>query len=144
MNNRELFALWLFRWRQERRRQNRLLWVHPINQRCEEGGLFYILNPFWRFEEWPYSKFFNCSVCLSRHYDELHNRLKRIGEPSWVLTLFMKCSCLHQVMRSTFMGTLLLGTPISFMQLLLLKSDANRLLRNHSLITFCFKRNVRM
>lgn len=82
------------------------------------------------------------SVCLPRHYDELHNRLKRIGEPSGVLTLILKCSCLHQVMRSTFMGTLLLGTPICFMQLLLLKSDANRLLRNHSLITLCFRGNV--
>lgn len=132
MNNRQLlFALWLFRWHQQRR-QNRLLWVHPINQKREEGGLFFILNPFWRFEEWPSS--LTASVCLPNHYDELHN----------FLTLILKCSCLHQVMRSTFMGTLLLGTPICFMQLLLLQSDANRLLRNHSMITLCFRGIVRM
>ena len=41
MNHEQMIVLWLcFRRRQREQRNHRLVWMHPINERREEVGLF--------------------------------------------------------------------------------------------------------
>jgi len=43
MNDKQIIALWLYNRHRKRQQKNRVFWVHPINARREEVGLFYNL-----------------------------------------------------------------------------------------------------
>ncbi len=73
INRKQLLALLLFRRRLKRRQKNRLIWVHPINQKREDVGAFYTLFPDLRNDE---EKFFNYFRMSISSFDELHARLK--------------------------------------------------------------------
>ncbi|GBN50382.1 hypothetical protein AVEN_124460-1 [Araneus ventricosus] len=73
MNREQILALLLFRRRMKRKRKNRLIWVHPINERREEFGAFYTLFEELRNDD---TKFFNYFRMSMTSFDELHGRLK--------------------------------------------------------------------
>ena len=72
MDRNSIIAVLLL-YRHRKRRRNRLHWVHPIIQKREEFGAFYILFNELRDDA---NKFFNyCRMSVSS-FDELHRRLK--------------------------------------------------------------------
>lgn len=73
MNREQILGLLLFRRRMKRRRKNRLIWVHPINERREEVGAFYTLFEQLRQDD---TKFFNYFRMSMTSFDGLHGRLK--------------------------------------------------------------------
>ncbi|CAH1964555.1 unnamed protein product, partial [Acanthoscelides obtectus] len=56
-------------------KRNRLHWVHPINERREETGLFHTLFEDLRNDE---KKFFNYFRMSMASFDELHDKLKNV------------------------------------------------------------------
>lgn len=72
MNRKQLIALLLFR-RRIKRRRNRLIWVHPINEMRKEVGIFYTLFKQLRQDD---TKFFNYFRMSITSFDELHGRIK--------------------------------------------------------------------
>nr|CAH7766842.1 unnamed protein product [Callosobruchus chinensis] len=54
----------------KRRGQNRLIWVHPMNERRNEVGIFYMLFEQLRQDD---TKFFKMSITS---FDELHGRIR--------------------------------------------------------------------
>lgn len=75
MNRKKICALWLLHRRRKRVTRNRLFWVHPINQRREEVGLFYTLFEDLRNDQ---NKFFNYFRMSIPSFDELHRKLKDV------------------------------------------------------------------
>ena len=75
MNQGKIIALWLIHRRRKWRKRNRLLWVHPINQRREEVGIFHTIFEGLRDAE---NKFFNYFRMSVASFDELHERLKDV------------------------------------------------------------------
>ena len=73
--NQEKIALWLIHRRKKWRKRNRLLWVHSINQRREELGIFHTIFEGLRDDE---NKFFNYFRMSVASFDELHERLKDV------------------------------------------------------------------
>lgn len=73
MNRKQLIALMLFRRRMNRRRKNRLIWVHPINEMRKAVGTFYTLFKQLRQDD---TKFFNYFRMSITSFDELHGRIK--------------------------------------------------------------------
>ncbi|GBO29403.1 hypothetical protein AVEN_86459-1 [Araneus ventricosus] len=74
MDRKRVIAIWsLYRRRKNRKRRNRRYWVHPINQRRDEAGIFALLFEELRADE---NKFFNYFRMSVASFDELHNRLK--------------------------------------------------------------------
>ncbi|XP_068082720.1 uncharacterized protein [Anabrus simplex] len=73
MDREQIIALWLFHRRRKRQKRNPRLWVHPINQRREEVGLFYTLFEDLRNDENNFFNYFRMSIAS---YDELHGKLK--------------------------------------------------------------------
>lgn len=74
MDRAKIAAVWLY-YRRKKRRRDRLHWVHPINERREQVGLFYTLFEDLRNDE---SKFFNYFRMSIASFDELHRRLKDV------------------------------------------------------------------
>jgi len=75
MNQGKIIALWLIHRRRKWQKRNRLLWVHPINQRREEVGIFHTIFEGLRDDE---NKFFNYFRMSVASFDELHERLKDV------------------------------------------------------------------
>lgn len=73
MDREQIIALWFFYRRWRRRKRNRLHWVHPINQRREDVGLFYTLFEDLRNDERKFFNYFRMSV---GSFDELNGKLK--------------------------------------------------------------------
>jgi hypothetical protein len=75
MDRERVIAMWYFhrRRKEKRRQQKRLHWVHPINQRREEVGLFHTLFEELRADE---NKFFNYFRMSASSFDELSALLK--------------------------------------------------------------------
>jgi len=74
MNGKQIIALWLYNRRRKRQQKNRVFWVHPINARREEVGLFYTLFNDLRNDE---NKFFNYFRMSCASFEVLHEKLKR-------------------------------------------------------------------
>ncbi|XP_018328718.1 protein ANTAGONIST OF LIKE HETEROCHROMATIN PROTEIN 1-like [Agrilus planipennis] len=74
MNRGQIIA-WLLHRRRKRQRRKRLHWVHPINQKREEVGLFYTLFEDLRNDE---RKFFNYFRMSAGSFDELHGKLQNV------------------------------------------------------------------
>lgn len=74
-NRAKILALWLIYRRKKRQKRNRLHWVHPINRRREEAGLFRILFEDLRNDQ---TKFFNYFRMSMSSFDELHDKLKTV------------------------------------------------------------------
>lgn len=66
-------AMWLLHRRRRRRRKTRNLWVHPINQRRSDAGIFHTLYEQLRSDE---DKFFNYFRMSTASFDELHEKLR--------------------------------------------------------------------
>lgn len=75
MDREQIIALWVFYRRRKRQRRNRLHWVHPINQRREEVGMFYTLFEDLRNDDRKFFNYFRMSV---GSFDELHGKLKNV------------------------------------------------------------------
>ncbi|CAH1998914.1 unnamed protein product [Acanthoscelides obtectus] len=75
MNRAKIVACWLIYRRRKRQKRNRLHWVHPINERREETGLFHTLFEDLRNDE---KKFFNYFRMSMASFDELHDKLKNV------------------------------------------------------------------
>ena len=75
MNQEKIIALWLIHRRRKWRKRNRLLWVHPVNQRREEVGTFHTIFEGLRNDG---NKFFNYFRMSVASFDELHERLKDV------------------------------------------------------------------
>lgn len=73
MNDKQIIALWLYNRRRKRQQKNRVFWVHHINARREEVGLFYTLFNDLRNDE---NKFLNYFRMSSASFDKLHGKLK--------------------------------------------------------------------
>lgn len=69
MNTEQLLYLLLFRRQLKRRLKNRLIWVHPINERREDVGAFNTLFPDLRNDK---EKFFNHFRMSIMSFDKLH------------------------------------------------------------------------
>ena len=72
MDRNSIIALYLLH-RRRKRRRNRLHWVHPIIQKREEFGVFYILFGELRDDANKFLNYFRMSVSS---FDEMHRRLK--------------------------------------------------------------------
>lgn len=75
MNREQIIAALIFHRRRKRKRRDRVHWVHPINQRREEVGLFCTLFQDLRNDE---LKFFNYFRMSMGSFDELHDKLKNV------------------------------------------------------------------
>jgi hypothetical protein len=75
MNQEKIIVLWLIHRRRKWRKRNRLLWVHPMNQRKEEVGIFHTIFEGLRNDG---NKFFNYFRMCVASFDELHERLKEL------------------------------------------------------------------
>ncbi|CAI6344722.1 unnamed protein product [Macrosiphum euphorbiae] len=73
MNDKQMIALWLYNRRRKRQQKNRVFWVHPINARREEVGLFYTLFIDLRNDE---NKFFNYFRMSYASFGVLHGQLR--------------------------------------------------------------------
>jgi len=72
MNREQIIALWLYYRHRKRLQNNRIFWVHPINARREEVGLFNTLfNDLRNYE----NNFFNYFRMSKDSFDgPLHER----------------------------------------------------------------------
>lgn len=75
MDREQVIALWILYRRRNRRQRNRLHWVHPINLRREEVGIFYTLFEDLRNDDRKFFNYFRMSV---GSFDELHGKLKNV------------------------------------------------------------------
>lgn len=74
MNREQILRLLLLRRRRRRRRfKNRLIWVHPINERRREAGAFHTLFEELRQDDTKFFNYFRMSVSS---FDGLLERLK--------------------------------------------------------------------
>jgi len=73
MDRNAIIALFLM-YRGRKHRRNRLHWVHPIIQKREEFGVFYILFGELRDDANKFLNYFRMSVSS---FDEMHRRLKK-------------------------------------------------------------------
>lgn len=73
MNRKQMIAIWLYNRRRKRQQKNRILWVHPINDRRDEVGLFNTLFNDLRNDE---NKFFNYFRMSIASFDVLHGKLQ--------------------------------------------------------------------
>ncbi|GBO37253.1 hypothetical protein AVEN_192317-1 [Araneus ventricosus] len=73
MNPKRIAAMWLLYRRLRRRRIKRNYWVHPINQKREQIGIFHTLLKELQKDE---NKFFNFFRMTIPSFNELHQRLK--------------------------------------------------------------------
>ncbi|GBM08397.1 hypothetical protein AVEN_108389-1 [Araneus ventricosus] len=73
MNPKRIAAMWLLYRRLRRRRIKRNYWVHPINQKRKQIGIFHTLLKELQKDE---NKFFNFFLMIIPSFKELHQRLK--------------------------------------------------------------------
>ncbi|GBO05249.1 hypothetical protein AVEN_233333-1 [Araneus ventricosus] len=73
MNPKRIAALWLLYRRLRRRRIKCNYWVHPINQKRKQIGIFHTLLKELQKDE---NKFFNFFLMTIPSFKELHQRLK--------------------------------------------------------------------
>ncbi|GBN86322.1 hypothetical protein AVEN_188555-1 [Araneus ventricosus] len=73
MNPKRIAAMWLLYRRLRRRRIKRNYWVHPINQKREQIGIFHTLLKELQKDE---NKFFNFFRMTIPSFNELYQRLK--------------------------------------------------------------------
>lgn len=72
MERNQIIALWLL---YRRRRRDRIHWIHPINQRRDDVGMFVTLFEDLRNDDVKFFNYFRMSIAS---FDELHGRLKEV------------------------------------------------------------------
>ncbi|XP_068082561.1 uncharacterized protein [Anabrus simplex] len=73
MDHSRIIAMWLLYRRYRKNKRNRIHWVHPINEKREESGLFYTLFEDLRKDGKKFFNYFRMSIST---FDDLHQRLK--------------------------------------------------------------------
>ena len=72
MDRKRIIAMWFLHRRRRDQRRDRIYWVHPINQRRDEVGIYSLFEEL-RADEKKFFNYFRMSVSS---FDELHSRLK--------------------------------------------------------------------
>ena len=73
MDRSRIIAMWLLYRRYRKYKRNRVYWVHPINEKRDESGLFYTLFEDLRKDGKKFFNYFRMSIST---FDVLYERLK--------------------------------------------------------------------